>query len=146
MVSAFEIQGFVKWFDHVKGYGFVAFDDERCEAFLHITTLTEYGVGELHDGAIVQCEVMERPRGYCVKRIIKIDDAEARLESHKRRARWSARDRACWLLGRGYAVEEVRDETGLPHVDILDLAAAAAHEEAACAMASEQRLQRTARR
>jgi cold shock CspA family protein len=146
MSRSFEIQGTVKWFDAVKGYGFVVFDDQDSEAFVHNTTLKEYGAAELHDGALIQCEVVERPRGYCVTRIIWIDDALARLENHKRRARWSARDRACWLLGRGYAVEDVQEETGLPNVDILDLAAAAAHEEAAGAVATTQRVQPRARR
>lgn len=141
MSKSFEIQGAVKWFDEVKGYGFVLFDDEEHEAFLHNTTLKEYGAAGIHDGALIQCEVAERPRGYCVTRVLWIDDAEARLENHKRRARWSARDKACWLLGRGYAVEDVQDETGLPRVDILDLAAAAAHEEAAGEMAAAQRVQ-----
>ena len=34
-----ELRGKVKWFNAVKGYGFLALESDNSDAFLHVTTL-----------------------------------------------------------------------------------------------------------
>ena len=38
-----ELRGRVKWFNAVKGYGFLALDGDNSDAFLHVTTLRQSG-------------------------------------------------------------------------------------------------------
>ena len=40
-VGTVELRGKVKWFNAVKGYGFLALDSDNSDAFLHVTTLRQ---------------------------------------------------------------------------------------------------------
>ena len=42
-VGTLELRGKVKWFNAVKGYGFLALDSDNSDAFLHVTTLRQAG-------------------------------------------------------------------------------------------------------
>ena len=42
--------GTVKWFDAVKGYGFITPDDGSKDAFVHISALERAGLSGLSDG------------------------------------------------------------------------------------------------
>lgn len=137
-----EVAAVVKWFDARKGYGFVSFDDGGPDALLHVKKLQEYGAATIHDGATIACCVAERDRGWIVTRVIRIDDVEARRRAHLKRSHWSPRERAAWMLGMGMTLEDIQDRTGLPRVDLLDLAAASAHEEAAGSVAAPEWIQR----
>lgn len=57
------LTGRVKWYDSVKGYGFVAVDDDRGDVLLHANCLRRSGVGEALEGATVTLEVVEGERG-----------------------------------------------------------------------------------
>lgn len=75
--TAFEICGTVKWFDEVKGYGFIIPDDGRDDVLIHSSCLKQFGRDGLEEGTTVVCEAVQRPRGYQALRVIEIDDATA---------------------------------------------------------------------
>jgi CspA family cold shock protein len=57
------IPGTVKWFDPVKGYGFVTVEGESKDLFLHISVVERAGLGVLAQGQTVRVAVMEGRRG-----------------------------------------------------------------------------------
>ena len=61
--AAFDLTGKVKWFDDVRGFGFVASDDFGRDVFVHSTTLGAAGVGGLVEGQAVSMRVVETPKG-----------------------------------------------------------------------------------
>jgi len=50
-----EVRGCVKWFNVVKGYGFVTPDDGSPDVFLHLSVLRQAGHDKLLPGATVVC-------------------------------------------------------------------------------------------
>lgn len=61
--EGYEITGTVKWFDAVKGYGFVTPPDDRGDVLLHFSVLKEIGRRTVPEGATLACTVVDRPRG-----------------------------------------------------------------------------------
>jgi CspA family cold shock protein len=57
------LTGKVKWFDDVRGFGFVASDDFGRDVFVHSTTLAGSGVISLSEGQAVSMRVVETPKG-----------------------------------------------------------------------------------
>ncbi len=57
------LNGTVKFFNHSKGYGFIAPDDGGKDVFVHITALERSGVPALDEGDKVTFEVEDDPRG-----------------------------------------------------------------------------------
>ena len=72
-----EISGIVKWFNAVKGFGFVTVADSSSDAFLHLSVLRESGFENLLPGATVRCDVADRMKGLQVTRIIEVDESTA---------------------------------------------------------------------
>jgi CspA family cold shock protein len=68
-----ELRGTVKWFNAVKGYGFLTPDDGSRDAFLHVTVLRQIGREDIKPGATVKCEATSGPKGLQVLRIIDVD-------------------------------------------------------------------------
>ena len=54
--------GTVKWFDNRKGWGFVVQPD-GTDLFVHYTSIVGEGFRRLDDGAKVEYEVMDGPKG-----------------------------------------------------------------------------------
>lgn len=50
-------QGTVKWFNTVKGYGFISPDDGSKDAFVHISAVERAGLMGLSDGNRVEYEL-----------------------------------------------------------------------------------------
>lgn len=61
--SAVDLTGTVKWFDDVRGFGFVASDDFGRDVFVHCTVLGAAGLGSLDQGQSVSMRVIETPKG-----------------------------------------------------------------------------------
>lgn len=54
--------GFVKWFDSKKGYGFLIYNDVE-EIFVHFTAIEEEGFKSLDKNQEVTFEIVEGNRG-----------------------------------------------------------------------------------
>ena len=63
--------GKVKWFNDAKGYGFIARDDGE-DVFVHFSAITGEGYRTLQEGATVQFEVVEGPKGLQAKNVQKV--------------------------------------------------------------------------
>ncbi len=61
--SAIDLTGRVKWFDGVRGFGFVAGDDFGRDVFVHCSVLGSAGVSRLDQGQPVTMRVIETPKG-----------------------------------------------------------------------------------
>nr|WP_193345330.1 cold-shock protein [Beijerinckia indica] len=68
-----EISGRIKWFDLVKGYGFVVADNGLGDVLLHVTALRKDGHSKACEGARVVCEAMRGTKGWQVFRVISLD-------------------------------------------------------------------------
>ena len=76
--EAFEVEGVVKWFDAVKGYGFIIPSNGSIgDVLLHLSCLKEAGHDIAHEGATVVCEAVRRPKGLQALRVLHLDDSTA---------------------------------------------------------------------
>ena len=55
--------GTVKWFNDDKGYGFIEADDGSKDVFVHHSAITGEGFKSLAEGAKVEYEVEQGPKG-----------------------------------------------------------------------------------
>ena len=55
-------RGTVKWFNNQKGYGFIS-DEEGNDVFVHYTGLNMEGFKSLDEGAKVEYDVVNGPKG-----------------------------------------------------------------------------------
>lgn len=60
--SLCSLSGTVKWFDDIKGYGFILCDDNR-EIFVHYSEIAGSGYRSLYDGEHVKFVIKETERG-----------------------------------------------------------------------------------
>ncbi len=49
--------GTVKWFNSVKGYGFIQPEDNTADVFVHISAVEQAGLGSLDEGQKVSFEL-----------------------------------------------------------------------------------------
>lgn len=54
--------GTVKWFNSVKGFGFIQPEDGTADVFVHISAVERAGIGNLHEGQKLSYEVERDPR------------------------------------------------------------------------------------
>src|SRR3954454_2898755 len=55
--------GTVKWFSDEKGFGFIAPDDQSKDVFVHHSAIAGSGFKSLAEGAKVEYEVQQGPKG-----------------------------------------------------------------------------------
>lgn len=68
------VAGRVKWFDPVRGYGFlVPIDGQGSDVLLHFSVVSETGRRTLPEGTTLTCGVVARDRGRQARRIISMD-------------------------------------------------------------------------
>jgi len=56
-------QGTVKWFDSVKGFGFIQPEDGTKDAFVHISAVERAGLSGLNEGQVVNYELQPGRNG-----------------------------------------------------------------------------------
>lgn len=72
-----ELGGTIKWFDPVKGYGFITPSDGSNDILLHSSVLRAAGHENVLEGTTVICEAVERSKGLQATLIVKIDPSTA---------------------------------------------------------------------
>ena len=68
--------GTVKWFNTVKGYGFITPDDGDKDVFVHVTSLEKSGFRSLEEGQKVSYEIAISKEGKQAASNIKILEEE----------------------------------------------------------------------
>ncbi|MFY0679890.1 MAG: cold shock domain-containing protein [Thalassovita sp.] len=67
------VLGQVKWFDPVKGFGFVVSDDGGPDILLHANVLRNFGQSSVADGARIEIVVQETDRGIQATEVYEIE-------------------------------------------------------------------------
>lgn len=71
-----KVVGQVKWFDPVKGFGFVIADEGGPDILLHANVLRNFGQSSVADGARVEITVQDTPRGVQAVEVLSIEPPE----------------------------------------------------------------------
>ncbi|WP_415920776.1 cold-shock protein [Tateyamaria sp. SN6-1] len=66
------VSGSVKWFDPVKGFGFVVAETGGPDILLHVNVLRNFGQSSVADGALVDIRVQSTERGVQAVEIVQI--------------------------------------------------------------------------
>lgn len=64
-------EGTVKWFNASKGFGFIAQDD-GTDVFVHYSAIKTEGYKTLEEGARVQFDVVEGPKGPAADNVVNL--------------------------------------------------------------------------
>jgi cold shock protein len=73
-----DIHGIVKWYDAVKGYGFVIPDDGEKDVLLHHSVMRAAGVNFLAEGTSIHCKAVRRAKGMQVISMVSFDTSTAK--------------------------------------------------------------------
>lgn len=68
-----EVNGTIKWFDSVKGYGFISPEDDKGDILVHFSILKDIGRRMLPEGTTVKCLSADRPKGRQAVKILEFD-------------------------------------------------------------------------
>lgn len=71
--QATRVVGEVKWFDPVKGFGFVVSDEGGPDILLHANVLRNFGQSSVVDAARIEIGVQETDRGVQAVEVLRID-------------------------------------------------------------------------
>jgi len=85
-----QISGRVKWFDVVKGYGFVTPEDNGGDVLVHYNLLSRHGRKSLPEGTWVKALVRQGPRGRQASDLLDIDVSQAVVPDPDRSAQRSS--------------------------------------------------------
>ncbi|WP_269331950.1 cold-shock protein [Futiania mangrovi] len=75
--EVFRLRGTLKWFDPVKGYGFIVPDEGTGDVLLHHSALGPYSRTTLTEGMTIACDVVEGKRGLQAVQVFEIAMPEA---------------------------------------------------------------------
>ena len=90
--TAVEVIGRIKWFDSVKGYGFIKpAGGVEGDVLLHQSCIRQSGFKLAQEGARVVCEAVMRAKGFQAVRVIELDNSTATpsLEPPPRESRYA---------------------------------------------------------
>ena len=71
--GARRVSGQVKWFDPVKGFGFVVASEGGPDILLHANVLRNFGQSSVADGAKIEIDVQETDRGIQATEVFSIE-------------------------------------------------------------------------
>lgn len=127
-----QLHGHVKWFDPVKGFGFVVADEGGPDILLHANVLRNFGQSSVADRAGIVLMVQETDRGVQAVEVLNIEppeDAEATgladlegIDPEVIRAAPLEPARVKWFdkgKGFGFANTFGRDEDVFVHIEVL---------------------------
>lgn len=80
-VESTRIRGTVKWFNVVRGYGFVSPEDGTSDVFLHMTVLRQAGYEQLPPGSTIECIAVKGAKGMQCLAIEAVDTSTATEEA-----------------------------------------------------------------
>ena len=73
-----QIAGRIKWFDSVKGYGFIKPSDTvQGDILLHQSCVRQSGFKLAQEGARVVCDAVQRAKGFQAVRVLELDNSTA---------------------------------------------------------------------
>jgi CspA family cold shock protein len=67
------LRGHVKWFDPVKGFGFIVSQEAGADILLHANVLRNFGQGSVADGAGITVKVQRTGRGVQAVEVLSIE-------------------------------------------------------------------------
>lgn len=73
------VSGHVKWYDAVKGYGFVVPDDSGSDVMVHASCVRAFGRMSLNEGSKITLIAVAGPRGLQAQKLIEVTEAEGHL-------------------------------------------------------------------
>lgn len=71
--AALVVRGHIKWFDPVKGFGFIVSEETNADILLHANVLRNYGQSSVADGAAITVLAQQTQRGVQAVEVLKID-------------------------------------------------------------------------
>ena len=76
--AAVQVTGRIKWFDSVKGYGFIRpLNGQQGDILLHQSCIRQSGFKAAQEGASVTCEAVKRAKGFQALRVLELDNSTA---------------------------------------------------------------------
>jgi len=73
-----EVSGRIKWFDTVKGYGFIKpSGGVQGDVLLHQSCVRQSGFKLAQEGARVVCEAVQRAKGFQAVKVLELDNSTA---------------------------------------------------------------------
>lgn len=67
------IRGKVKWFNNLKGYGFIEYKENE-DIFVHYSTIVKDGYKTLEEGQTVEFDLIKTETGYQAKNVKIVND------------------------------------------------------------------------
>ncbi|MFN3644205.1 MAG: cold-shock protein [Gemmobacter sp.] len=127
------VHGRVKWFDPVKGFGFIVSDDGGPDILLHANVLRNFGQGSVADGAEIDVIAVQTARGVQAVEVVSIVPPAANATfvladapAGEAAPDWSAQPvepaRVKWfdkVKGFGFANVFARPEDVFIHIEVL---------------------------
>lgn len=71
--EAVTVTGTVKWFDAMRGFGFMVADNGMGDVLIHFSVLRDHDRRALPEGTTLECDVVKRSRGFQARSINSID-------------------------------------------------------------------------